>query len=117
MLSGVTTIRPGAAETYSMANHETPVAQPYALARERYAEFGVDTEAALSRLATIPVSLHCWQGDDVGGFENLGAELGGGLAGTGNYPGKAHTPAELRADLGQRPSLNPRTHPPTPQAS
>ena len=70
----------------------------YELARERYAELGVDTEAAMTTLATIPISLHCWQGDDVGGFENVGAELGGGLAVTGNYPGKARTPDELRAE-------------------
>ena len=48
------------------------VEKSYLLAREQYAEFGVDTDAALERLATIPVSLHCWQGDDVGGFENVG---------------------------------------------
>ena len=75
------------------------VEQSFALAKERYAEFGVDIDAALKRLGSIPISLHCWQGDDVGGFENAGGELGGGLAVTGNYPGKARTPDELRADL------------------
>src|ERR687883_1156894 len=83
---------------------------PYPLARERYAELGVDTEAALRRLAAVPISLHCWQGDDVGGFENAGAELGGGLAVTGNYPGKARTPDELRADLDRALALIPGTH-------
>ena len=63
----------------------------YENSQAAYAELGVDTEAALSRLATIPVSMHCWQGDDVGGFEKTGSELGGGLAVTGNYPGKART--------------------------
>ena len=72
----------------------------YRLAREQYAELGVDTEAALAALARVPLSIHCWQGDDVGGFET-GADgtLGGGIAATGNYPGKARTMAELRADL------------------
>jgi L-rhamnose isomerase len=93
-----------------MANHETPIERAYALSRERYAELGVDTEAALTRLASIPVSLHCWQGDDIGGFEDLGAELGGGLAVTGNYLGKARTPDELRADLEKALSLLPGAH-------
>ena len=82
----------------------------YEMARERYAELGVDTEAALKRLAAIPISLHCWQGDDLGGFDNPGAELGGGLAVTGNYPGKARTPAELRSDLEKTYSLIPGKH-------
>ena len=71
----------------------------YAIARERYAAFGVDTDAALARLDAISLSLHCWQGDDVGGFENSGETLGGGLAATGNYPGKARNSGELRQDL------------------
>lgn len=82
----------------------------YALARERYAALGVDTDAALARLAAIPISLHCWQGDDVGGFENPGGELTGGIAATGNYPGKARTPAELRQDLDMAFSLIPGRH-------
>ena len=57
---------------------------------------------------TVPISLHCWQGDDVGGFENTGEALGGGLAVTGNYPGKARTPDELRADLDQALVADPR---------
>ncbi|MDW8234236.1 MAG: L-rhamnose isomerase, partial [Roseiflexaceae bacterium] len=61
----------------------------YAVARERYAALGIDTEAAMATLATVSISLHCWQGDDVGGFENPGAPLEGGIAATGNYPGKA----------------------------
>lgn len=86
------------------------IEQAYALARERYAELGVDTEQALERLAAVPISLHCWQGDDVGGFENAGQELGGGLAVTGNYPGKARTADELRSDLDRALSLVPGTH-------
>jgi L-rhamnose isomerase len=74
------------------------IAQAYQLAKERYAALGVDTDKAVQQLARIPISIHCWQGDDVGGFENAGQVLGGGLAVTGNYPGKARTPQELRAD-------------------
>src|SRR6266545_4936172 len=80
------------------------------LARERYAALGVDVDRAIKTLVTIPISLHCWQGDDVGGFENAEAALGGGLAVTGNYPGKARTPVELRADLEHALSLIPGRH-------
>lgn len=85
-------------------------AQAYELAQQRYAELGVDTESVLQRLSAIPVSLHCWQGDDVGGFEQAGMELGGGLAVTGNYAGKARTPEELRQDLDQALALIPGRH-------
>ena len=72
----------------------------YEAARDLYAEYGVNTDEALETLAKISISLHCWQGDDVGGFERPDAELsGGGIMATGNYPGKARTPAELRQDL------------------
>src|SRR5678816_3527702 len=80
------------------------------LARERYAALGVNVDAALKALAKIPISLHCWQGDDVGGFENVGGVLGGGLVATGNYPGKARTPDELRADFEKALSLIPGKH-------
>ena len=87
------------------------VARAYELARERFAEVGVDAEAALKKLLTIPISLHCWQGDDVGGFEKPDAGLlGGGLAVTGNYPGKARNADELRADLDKAFSLIPGRH-------
>jgi L-rhamnose isomerase len=87
------------------------VEQAYQLAREQYAALGVDTEIALKRLAGIPISMHCWQGDDVGGFETVGAELsGGGIQATGNYPGKARTIAELRADIEKALSLIPGKH-------
>lgn len=82
----------------------------YQLARERYAALGVDTEAALAVLTGIPISIHCWQGDDVGGFENPGGTLGDGLAVTGNYPGKARTADELRADFEKVLSLLPGRH-------
>lgn len=83
----------------------------YPSASEIYAQSGVDTEAALATLATIPISLHCWQGDDVGGFEKEGSELsGGGIQATGNYPGKARTLAELRADIDKALSLIPGNH-------
>ncbi|MFA6562302.1 MAG: L-rhamnose isomerase [Verrucomicrobiia bacterium] len=86
------------------------IEKSYQLAAERYTEVGVDADKALRWLASVPVSLHCWQGDDVGGFEKLGTGLGGGLAATGNYPGKARTPAELRADAEKALSLIPGKH-------
>lgn len=68
--------------------------------RDFFASFGVDVDAAMKAAAAVPVSLHCWQGDDVGGFEHpTAADIGGGLAVTGNYPGKARTADELRADI------------------
>ncbi len=81
--------------------------QAYKLASARYAELGVDTQVALTELATIPISLHCWQGDDVGGFESERGALSGGIAVTGNYPGKARTADELRADIEQALRLIP----------
>ena len=82
----------------------------YSIAQESYAALGVDTEAALRRLATVPISLHCWQGDDVAGFEQVGDLSASGLAATGNYPGKAHTIDELRQDVGQVYRLLPGKH-------
>ena len=82
----------------------------YEMARDRYAGLGVDTDKALDVLARIPISLHCWQGDDVGGFENTGEALSGGIAATGNYPGKARNADELRSDLDKAYSLIPGTH-------
>jgi len=90
--------------------NEKTIENAYGLAKERYAQFGVDVDAALKALAQTPISLHCWQGDDVGGFENPGGELGGGLAATGNYPGKARSAAELRQDLDAAFSLIPGQH-------
>ena len=82
----------------------------YALAQERYAALDVDTDKALERLAPISLSLHCWQGDDVGGFEDPGRGLSGGIMATGHYPGKARTVAELRQDLNKAYSLIPGRH-------
>lgn len=93
-----------------MTHQSERIEKAYALAGERYAEVGVNTETAVEQLASIAISLHCWQGDDVGGFENSGQEIGGGLAVTGNYPGKARTPDELRDDLQKAYSLIPGTH-------
>src|SRR5574342_443655 len=93
-----------------MTDSETNIQNAYALAQERYAALGVDTANALSRLEKVAISLHCWQGDDVGGFENPGGDLTGGIATTGNYPGKAHTADELRRDLDVVYSLLPGSH-------
>jgi L-rhamnose isomerase len=71
----------------------------YETARQVFADWGVDAEAALKRLAGIPISVHCWQGDDVRGFEKKSGSAGGGIQATGNHPGRARTPDELRADL------------------
>jgi L-rhamnose isomerase len=87
------------------------IVQAYQIAKEAYADHGIDVDAAMKRLETIPVSLHCWQGDDVGGFEKPGAELsGGGIQATGNYPGKARSIAELRGDIEKALSLIPGRH-------
>ncbi|HZB95903.1 MAG TPA: L-rhamnose isomerase [Herpetosiphonaceae bacterium] len=86
------------------------VQDAYALAKERYAGLGVDTDQALAAMGGISLSLHCWQGDDVAGFESPDAELTGGIAATGNYPGKARTADELRADLDRAFSLIPGRH-------
>lgn len=75
-----------------------------------YAQLGIDVEDALQTLAATPISLHCWQGDDVGGFEDGGTELGSGLAVTGNYPGKARSLDELREDVEQVLGLLPGRH-------
>lgn len=78
----------------------------YQSAKEKYAKIGVDTEKALDTLKDISVSIHCWQGDDVGGFDITDA-LSGGIQATGNYPGKATTPEELMADIDKAFSLIP----------
>ena len=82
----------------------------FELAKERYAEIGVDVDAALKKIATVAVSLHCWQGDDVGGFESAAGLTGGGILSTGNYPGKARTPDELRQDAEKAFSMIPGKH-------
>jgi L-rhamnose isomerase len=88
----------------------TNIENAYRLAKERYAALGVDAEQAISKLEKVSISLNCWQGDDVSGFENSGNDLSGGIAATGNYPGKARTPIELRKDLDLAYSLIPGSH-------
>ena len=73
-------------------------AERYAAAKEQYQKLNIDTDAVIEKLKTVPVSLHCWQGDDVIGFDHDGP-LTGGIQTTGNYPGKAKTPEELLADM------------------
>jgi len=86
------------------------IEQNYREAQELYARHGIDTDKALERLRTIKISMHCWQGDDVRGFLNRDQELTGGISVTGNYPGAARTPDELRADLEKAFSLIPGKH-------
>ena len=85
------------------------IEKAYEIAKERYAALGVDTDAAMETLQKIQLSLHCWQADDVSGFEDAGA-LTGGIQATGNYPGKARTIAELQADIEKVVSLLPGNH-------
>lgn len=92
------------------APDEKRIALGYQYARDAYAALGVDVDAAMAALGSIPISLHCWQGDDVGGFENLSAASGGGIQATGNYPGKARTPEQLRQDVEKALSLIPGKH-------
>ena len=78
----------------------------YEQAKAAYAKYGIDTDAAIERLAKIPVSIHCWQGDDVIGFDGSDS-LSGGIQTTGNYPGRARTPEELFADIKRAFSIMP----------
>ena len=82
----------------------------YNYAKEIYEQIGIDTDAVLEKLAKVRVSMHCWQGDDIGGFESKGGGVDGGLAVTGNYPGKARNPQELMADIDLALKLIPGTH-------
>ena len=93
-----------------MSKKTQSIERAYKLAQEQYATLGVNTEQSLKRIAQVSISLHCWQGDDVGGFENAGSGLGGGLAVTGNYPGKARTANELRGDIEKTLALIPGRH-------
>ncbi|MEL3958263.1 L-rhamnose isomerase [Caldifermentibacillus hisashii] len=92
-----------------MANQDQ-IVRNYEVAKERYAEIGVDTEEALKKLQDMKISVHCWQGDDVKGFLNPNGELTGGIMATGNYPGAAQTPEQLRQDLEKAYSLIPGKH-------
>ncbi len=84
--------------------------QAYEIARERYAALGIDTEKVIDTLQKVQLSMHCWQADDVAGFETLGGDLSGGIQATGNYPGKARNIDELRADILKAMSLIPGKH-------
>jgi len=86
------------------------IKKAYEVAQQRYAELGVNTDKAIEQLGKIAVSIHCWQGDDVGGFESSEGLSGGGIMATGAYPGKARTPNELRTDLEKAMSLIPGKH-------
>ena len=85
------------------------IRERYESAKEIYKAVGVDTDQVLETLKTVPISMHCWQGDDVTGFEHAGP-LTGGIQATGNYPGKARTPKELMVDLDKALSLIPGKH-------
>lgn len=86
------------------------ITRDYEYAKARYATFGINVENAINQLDKLPISLHCWQADDVTGFENGDGVLTGGIQTTGNYPGKACTIAELRADIDKAMSLIPGEH-------
>jgi L-rhamnose isomerase len=92
-----------------MANTKN-IESAYQLAKERYAELGVDTDKAIEKLSKISISLHCWQTDDVGGFESGTGGAGGGTIATGNYPGKSRSMDEMKNDLEKVYSLIPGKH-------
>ena len=83
------------------------IASSWTFAKEIFAEYGIDADKAINDVANIPISIHCWQGDDVGGFEKSSGGADGGIAVTGNYPGKARTPNELRDDFSEVLNLSP----------
>ena len=89
---------------------ELTIHAAYAIAKERYAQLGIDTEAVLEQLKNFHLSMHCWQADDVTGFEPAQNALSGGIQSTGNYPGKARNIDELRQDILKAKSLIPGTH-------
>lgn len=84
---------------------ESNINKAFEVAKERYAAIGVDVNAALENMKKISLSMHCWQADDVNGFENQGGDLTGGIQVTGNYPGRARTIDELRSDIEKAASL------------
>lgn len=86
------------------------VKKAYEVAKERYAAIGVDTEKVLEQMQNFHLSMHCWQADDVAGFETQGGSLTGGIQVNGNYPGKARNIDELRSDILYAKSLIPGTH-------
>ncbi|MCM3725770.1 L-rhamnose isomerase [Neobacillus cucumis] len=86
------------------------IQENYELAKKAYEKWGINVDEVIETLKNVPISIHCWQGDDIGGFEVNQKELSGGISVTGNYPGKASTPEELRADLEKALSLIPGKH-------
>ena len=88
---------------------EQQIINAYEIAKERYAKLGIDTDAVMETLQSVPMSMHCWQADDVTGFESQGS-LTGGIQATGNYPGKARNIEELRADILKAASYVPGKH-------
>lgn len=89
---------------------DSSILKAYELAKEAYAKIGVDTDSVLEKLGSIKISINCWQGDDVNGFLFQDIALSGGIQTTGNYPGRASTPAQLRADIEKALSLIPGKH-------
>ena len=90
-------------------NSTARIETAWKIAKEYYEDLGVDAEAALDALQQIPISIHCWQGDDVVGFERGAGGASGGILATGNYPGRARTASELRQDLDAAMSMIPGT--------
>ncbi|KRG13164.1 L-rhamnose isomerase [Lederbergia galactosidilytica] len=86
------------------------VNETFAFAKKEYERLGIDVDKAIEKLKSVSISVHCWQGDDIGGFEVNKSDLSGGIEVTGNYPGKARTPEELRADLEKALSFIPGKH-------
>ncbi|MFC7678388.1 L-rhamnose isomerase [Paenibacillus sp. GCM10028914] len=86
------------------------IQENYDFAKQAYAKWGIDVDTVLEQLKKVSISIHCWQGDDIGGFEVIQNERSGGIDVTGNYPGKARTPEELRSDLDKALSLIPGKH-------
>jgi L-rhamnose isomerase len=93
-----------------MKTNEKAVKEAYRLAKEAYETWDIDTETVMATLDRLPISLHCWQGDDVGGFETPDGLLTGGIMATGAYPGKARSGDELRSDIDQALALIPGSH-------
>jgi L-rhamnose isomerase len=89
---------------------EMSIKENYELAKQAYSKWGINVDEVVEKLESVPISIHCWQGDDIGGFEVNSNELSGGIDVTGNYPGKATTPEELRSDLEKALSLIPGKH-------
>lgn len=103
-------LKPCAAININISMKEELVRKAYEIAKEHYSEIGVDTEKVIAQMQDFHLSLHCWQTDDVIGFENISGELSGGIATTGNYPGRARNIDEVRMDIVKAKSLIPGTH-------